>query len=78
MLAAASAADRRFPDPDMAKLMGQGLSQEQAWTALVVRGGNVREAMQRHWEPDESNERGTLPRPEDALSPKTPDRGKRS
>ena len=74
LLEAARAENRSFPSEDMAALMQQNLNEDQAWTALVMGQGNVDRAMQWHFDSDEP---GKLPKPEDALSPKTPDRGKK-
>ena len=72
MLAAAREQGRVFPDGAVAQLMGEGLSQEQAWTALVVANGNPLGAFQWHFEKDGP---GVMPDPRDALSPVTPDWG---
>ena len=58
-----------FPDATMAQLMGDGLSRDQAWTALVVANGDRNGAFQWHFEPDVP---GEMPDPRDALSPVTP------
>ena len=71
MLAYARAQGRLFLDEDLAYLMNEGLSQDQAWTALVVSNGNRRLAF--HWHFD-SDVPGEFPDPKNALSPTTPDR----
>ena len=70
MLTAARAQEETlFPDATMAELMGQGLSRDQAWTALVVANGNRDGAFQWHFDSDVP---GEMPDPRDALSPVTP------
>lgn len=62
----------RFPDADMAFLREQGgMTEDQAVTALVMAKGSAMKALGWHHGQDVA---GELPRPEDALSPKTPDR----
>lgn len=63
--ASARARGTTFSDADMADLMGLGMSQEQAWRALLISGGNREGAAQWHLDQEP---------PEEALSPKTPDR----
>lgn len=63
------ASNRNFSDAAIARLTGHGLTPEQAWAALTIAGGNFLEALQWHFGRDE---------PEDALSPKTPDRRKKA
>lgn len=58
-----------FPDATMAGLVAQGLSRDQAWTALAIAGGNSDGAFHWHYAQDVA---GELPKPEEALSPKTP------
>ena len=70
-LASARAENKTFPDEDMAYLMGGDMNEEQAWTALVVARGDRERAIDWHYC---LSPRGVLPTPEDALSPKTPDR----
>ena len=60
-----------FSDADMAFLHDLGLSEDQAWRALSITGGNRDLASRWHFDQDPV---GELPKPEDALSPKTPDR----
>lgn len=69
-IAAAHAKDDQFKQADIDQLMGQDMSEDQAWRALVMGGGNVDRAMGWHFDLDPF---GVLPRPEDALSPKTPE-----
>lgn len=70
-IALAESEGRRFQDEATATLMDCGLSSGEAWTAMAVRGeDDLQQAMQWH---DEEVEEGFL-RPEEALSPKTPDR----
>ena len=73
MLVSARDNGTQFSDEDMAHLMSADLSEDQAWTALVIAGGDRVEALQWHFD---SENPGELPRPEDALSPTTPDRAK--
>ncbi len=73
MLESARVQGTTFSDEDLAFLMSRGMSADQAWTALVIWRGHRVEALQWHFN---SNNPGELPRPEDALSPTTPDRGK--
>ena len=63
---------RRFPDASTTFLMAQGLSAVQAQRALSVVNGDQDRALHWHYSMDPP---GELPKPEDALSPKTPDRG---
>ena len=69
--ASARAQGTTFPDADVADLMGPGMSQEQAWRALLMFSGNRKNAAEWHWNQVPP---GELPRPEEALSPKTLDR----
>ena len=69
-LASARNEDKKFPIEDTAYLTGEGLSEDQAWRALVVADGNREEAFDWHFGWDDF---GEVPKPEDALSPKTPD-----
>ncbi len=62
----------KFKDADMAYLHELGLSEDQAWRALSIASGDRDLAFQWHYERDPV---GELPKPEDTLSPKTPDRG---
>ena len=64
---------RRFPDASIAYLISQGLSVDQAQRALSLNNGNPNRAFNWHYSMDPP---GELPKPEDALSPKTPDRGR--
>ena len=61
--------DKRFADGDMRILMDLGLTEEEAWRALVMGKGKVKKAMDwwTKWEPW-----GQLPSPAEALSPQTP------
>lgn len=68
--AAARAKGDRFNKEDINYLRGQAMSEDQAWRALVMGGGNVDQAIGWHFGLDSF---GELPRPEDALSPKTPE-----
>ena len=64
----------KFPDKDMNYLVEYGLDKDQAWKALLmVAGGDGDPARALEWHFDQ-NPPGMLPKPEDALSPKTPDR----
>lgn len=63
--------DVRYEDADIASLMGDGLSQEEAWKALSIESGNPQLAF--HWHIRQEPP-GSLPKPEEALSPRTPDR----
>lgn len=60
-----------FPDAATAHLAELGLSEDEAWTALVIAGGDPQRAFHWHFGRDVP---GELPRPEEALSPQTPDR----
>lgn len=62
----------RYPDADIASLVGQGLSETEAWRALSIKSGDPLTASDWHLEQEPC---GSLPKPEEALSPKTPDRG---
>ncbi len=62
---------KRFEDADMAYLHVLGLDEDQAWRALSIASGDPDLALRWHYERDPF---GELPIPEDALSPKTPDR----
>lgn len=55
-----------FPEATITRLVDLGLDREQAWRALLISGGNLEEAANWHHYPEP---------PEEALSPKTPDRG---
>lgn len=70
IIASARARNVRHSDADMADLVGQGLTADQAWTALSITGGNPKWAFQWHYGPDVP---GELPKPEEALSPRTPE-----
>ena len=74
-ITSARAENKTFPDEDMAYLMNGDMNQEQAWTALAVARGDREEAIDWHYC---LSPRGVLPTPEDALSPKTPDRRRKS
>lgn len=74
-LTLARAENKTFPDEDMAYLMGGDMDEEQAWTALAVARGDREKAIDWHYC---LSPRGVLPTPEDALSPKTPDRRRKS
>ena len=71
LLAASGYRKIKYKDADMAYLRGEGLSEDEAWRALTITSGNRDLAFQWHYERDPA---GELPTPEDALSPKTPDR----
>ena len=71
-IASARARGTTFPDADIADLMRLGMSQEQARRALSISDGNRAGAAAWYWD---QVPLGELPRPGEALSPKTPDRG---
>ena len=71
VLACARTHKATFPDDDMAYLMSFGLSVDEAWTALVIGGPDREQALSWHF-----NQDILLPRPEEALSPKTPESGR--
>ena len=68
-----SARDREaeFSDADIACLVDQGLDGDAARRALAISGGDPTGAAGWHYDQEPP---GELPRPEEALSPKTPDR----
>ncbi|CAD6576699.1 MAG: hypothetical protein ASARMPREDX12_007977 [Alectoria sarmentosa] len=70
-VAYAEARGVRFPTAAMAYLAEQELSEDQAWRALLMTGGDQTRALHWHFSQDVA---GELPKPEEALSPKTPDR----
>ena len=69
-LAAAEAEGRVFPDEDTVALLGQGLDENEAFTALVMRDGDAEAAYVWHIS---QTPFGQLPDPHDALSPTTPE-----
>ena len=73
-LALAGADDATFDDATMARLRDGGMTDDQAWKAMVITGGPWEKAFHWHFGQEVA---GVLPEPEDALSPKTPDRGRR-
>ena len=65
LLTAARAENRKFSDLDLESVMDFGMNKEQAWKALVMTNGEFGKAIDWVEEPEG---------PEDALSPKTPER----
>ena len=69
----ARAENRRFADGDMRSLMNLPLTEEEAWTALVMGKGNVDSATAWYYSSLEDwGQLLPLPPPEEALSPQTP------
>lgn len=60
----------QFNEAHIDYLKGQNMSEDQAWRALLMCGGNVDRAMSWHFG---SSPVGEMERPESALSPKTPE-----
>ena len=75
MIASAEAKGTTFPDADIAYLFEQGLNEREARRAMSISGGDREGAARWHYEQVTD---GELPKPEEALSPKTPDRAERS
>lgn len=70
-ISTATATKRTFSDDDVAWVMNMGVREDKVWEALVAGDGDPEEAVSWYFQWDVP---GELPRPEEALSPRTPQR----